>query len=98
MYVAAYENQLEVVMLLIAAGAEVDKASDTGATPLHIATDRGFAGVASALIAAGADVNKARGDGITPLYVAAHENHLEVVKLLIAAGADVNKAGYTSAL
>jgi ankyrin repeat protein len=95
LFLAAQNNRLDVLKLLIAAGADVNVACDDGSTPLHAAAENGHAGVVSALIAtAGVDLNAAlTGDdsaGVTPLYLAARGNRLDVVKLLIAAGADVN--------
>jgi ankyrin repeat protein len=96
---AAQNNRLDVVTLLISAGADVNKARfDDGCTPLHKAAQHGHAGVVSVLIeTAGVDLNAAMtGDdsaGVTPLLLAAQNNRFDVVTLLIAAGADVNKAG-----
>ena len=46
------------------------------ATPLHVASSKGHAAVATALLEAGADVNPAGEDGTpTPLHLAAGEGH-----------------------
>jgi cytohesin len=104
-YIAAHDYQLDVLKLLIAAGADVNKArANYGSTPLHIAAQIGHAGVVSVLIeTASVDLNAAMTDdklaGVTPLFLAAQNNRLDAVTLLIAAGADDNKAsvddGYT---
>jgi ankyrin repeat protein len=98
LFLAAHDNRLDVVKLLIAAGADVNKARAIGWTPLHIAAQIGHAGVVSMLIETpGVDPNAAPADGgdagITPLFIAAQNNRLYVVALLIDAGADVNMAG-----
>ena len=98
--VASEEGSEEAVRALIAAGADVNKASicEMGFTPLHIAAQRGSEPIARALIAAGADVNKAKacdgtpGSGFTPLIITAEFGFEPVARALIAAGADVNKA------
>ena len=82
----------ELVKLLIAAGADVNKADKWGSPPLHSAAEYGHTDCVKLLIAAGADVNKTNEDSETPLYTAAWNGHTECVKLLIDAGADVNKA------
>ena len=50
-------DQVELVELLLAAGAEVNTADGNGETPLHTATWKGYAGIASLLLAAGAEVD-----------------------------------------
>ena len=78
--------------LLIAAGADVNKARTTdGATPLLIAAEDGRTETAQLLIKAGAEVNKAKQYGATPLWIAAQDGHTATAQLLIKAGADVNK-------
>jgi ankyrin repeat protein len=98
LFIVAENIRLDILTLLIAAGADVNKARATGCTPLlYMAAQRGHAGVVSVLIETpGVDLNAALTDGgnagSTPLFIAAQENRLDVVTLLIAAGADVNKA------
>jgi ankyrin repeat protein len=93
-FVAAENNRLDVLKLLIAAGADVNKAcAIDGYTHLLVAAQNGNAGCVPVLLeAAGVDPNVAATDGCTPLYIAAQGNRLDVVTLLIAAGADVDKA------
>jgi ankyrin repeat protein len=52
-------GHLEVVEALLAAQADVNKASNDGETPLHWASYKGHLEVVKALLAAQADVNKA---------------------------------------
>ncbi|MDO5464405.1 MAG: ankyrin repeat domain-containing protein, partial [Akkermansia sp.] len=88
------KGEAELVSLLIAAGANVNKADKYGWTPLCNAAHKGRTECVRLLLAApGIDVNKAEKDGETPLYRAACNGHTECVKLLLAApGIDVNKA------
>ena len=79
--------------LLIAAGADKDKADKNGTTPLFLAAQNGHLNVVQSLIEAGVDVNQANKNGATPLYMAAQEGHTAVVGLLIEAGADALVAG-----
>lgn len=55
LYHAAQKGALEMVELLLEAGAEVDRSSDSGNTPLMAAAARGHAEVVQRLVAAGAD-------------------------------------------
>ena len=78
---------------LIELSADVNKAMDTGETPLVFAAQKGHEAVARLLIEAGADIIKAEdGDGTrrrnTPLHVAAREGHEAVARLLIETDPD----------
>jgi ankyrin repeat protein len=59
-----------------------------GATPLHVAAEKGKVKIVELLLAKGLDPNSRNKCGSTPLHVAA--NKREVAELLIAHGADVN--------
>ena len=83
----------EIVKLLLAKGANVNKASKEGWTPLYEASINGRANVVKVLLAApGIDVNKADKFGKTPLLTASRNGHTVTVSLLLAApGIDVNR-------
>ena len=72
---------------LLEMGADANKATPSGFTPLFIAAQNGHADVARALLAMGADASKARQDGWTPLDIAAANGHTSVV-LVLGGGAD----------
>ena len=90
----AEEGKSELVRLLIAAGADVNKGNDDGSTPLCQAAANNRTECVKLLLAApGIDVNKANKHGWTPLFVASWHNRVGCVKLLLSApGIDVNKA------
>ena len=95
LFIAAQKNRLDMLKLLIAAGANVNKARVNGYTPLHVAAQHGHAGVVSVLLeTADMKINAALTDDryadVAPSFLAANENQLDVLKLLVAAGADVN--------
>jgi len=74
---------------LIEGGADVNKRTLYGTTPLHRAADSGFKDLANLLIDKGADVNAKDNWNWTPLHYAAY-GHKDIAELLIAKGADVN--------
>jgi ankyrin repeat protein len=94
LYGAAKRGHKDIVELLIAKGAEVDKKDYRGYTALFTAAQWGWKDIAELLIAKGANVNTIGGDPRTPLYQAAEGNRIELVKLLIAKGANVNTENY----
>ena len=90
---AAAECQVEIIKLLLEAGADVGQGrSDNGATALMAAAERGHVAAVDALIEAGADANQGKSDnGATALMAAARTGSAPVCASLLAAGADVNQ-------
>ena len=76
--------------MLLAAGAAVDQAANSGATPLYIACRFGHSEVASLLIAHGAAVNQTDSQGHSPLLVACLYGQLACVQLLSSHGVSRN--------
>jgi ankyrin repeat protein len=87
---AAFFTHPDVVMFLIAAGAELNAPSRNRmqVTALHSAIAARDRESTLALIAAGADVNLAQQDAFTPLHEAAQNGDRDIVEALLAAGAD----------
>lgn len=94
------ENQLlEVLDMLLAAGAKVDAPDARGKTPLFLAMHR-HERLAGRLLAAGANPNARTADGTTMLMAAAFLRKPDVVRALLKRGAEVNavrsRDGYTA--
>src|SRR5258706_8049834 len=87
---AAHRDDLEVVDLLIRAGANVNAVTDHRITPLALSCISGRGAVAERLLKGGADPNAALPGGETPLMRAARSNNVATVRVLLAHGADVN--------
>ena len=90
---ASENNYIDIVRLLLEAGANVNHQGRYGWTALIFAVSPGNfnTGIVKLLLAAGANVNlQTVEDGLTALISASYEGHTEIVKLLLAAGADVN--------
>ncbi|CAK9064066.1 unnamed protein product [Durusdinium trenchii] len=86
---AAEHGHLEVVCLLLEAGADKNAAGEFfGGTALRAAATRGHLEVVRLLLRAGADKNAATTDREKALMGAAEHGHLDVVRLLLEAGAD----------
>nr|7B6W_AAA Chain AAA, Alpha-1B adrenergic receptor,alpha1B adrenergic receptor,Alpha-1B adrenergic receptor,alpha1B adrenergic receptor,Alpha-1B adrenergic receptor,alpha1B adrenergic receptor,Alpha-1B adrenergic receptor,alpha1B adrenergic receptor [Homo sapiens] len=87
---AARKGQDDEVRILLANGADVNTADETGFTPLHLAAWEGHLGIVEVLLKNGADVNANDERGHTPLHLAAYTGHLEIVEVLLKNGAGVN--------
>src|ERR1700722_16710676 len=88
---AASNDDLEMVQLLLNAGANVKAETRLGAvTPLFMACKNGNASIVEALLKAGASASAPDAHGTTPLMMAAAAGGAEAVKVLLEHGADAN--------
>ncbi|CAI8017368.1 Protein TANC2 [Geodia barretti] len=90
--VASLRGHVEVVRLLLKAGAAVFIPDKDGLSPLYVASQEGHTEVVDVLVKAGADVNQAttKESCSVPLGAAAGKGHTETVQRLLEAGANVN--------
>jgi ankyrin repeat protein len=87
---AAFRDDLDLVKMLLAAGADVKASTRDGAlTPLFLACTNGNAAIIGTLLQAGADANSVNGNGTTALMTAAASGSADSVKVLLEHGADV---------
>jgi Ankyrin repeats (many copies) len=111
LHVAAAAYRQEMVLKLIATGANVRARNRRGAEPLHYAVDgmpgsrrwnpHAQAATVARLIAAGADPNATDKSGVTPLHRAVRTRCAAAVKALLEGGADPrrkNNSGSTPIL
>lgn len=90
---ASSPNHLAIIDLLIAAHADVNRPSNDGRTPLHIAVfneHNDSIQIITKLLSAGANVNLADNKGSTPLHIAAMYDLTAVASVLLRAGALVD--------
>jgi len=92
---AVQRDAVEIVDLLLAAGADVSASNHYGVTPLTLASLNGGGEVVTQLLAAGADPNARLADGETVLMTAARTGEVDVIAALLGAGGDPN--GYEQA-
>jgi ankyrin repeat protein len=87
---AAQRNNLELVNLLLGAGANAAAATRYRVTPLYLASLNGSAAVMERLLNAGADPNATAHEGQTMLMTAALSGKPDAVRLLLTRGATVD--------
>jgi hypothetical protein len=83
-------RSVEVLDILVNAGADVKMLSSLGKTALHFASSSGFVEVVKRLLDLGLDVDARDSGKMTPLMGAARNGKVETVKLLLESGADAN--------
>jgi cytohesin len=88
MHKAVSNNNLDVVRMLISAGAKIPDTPETD-TALHVAARLGYTDMARVLLDNGVDPNITDERSRTPLHVAVSEGHRDIAQLLLGAGADV---------
>jgi cytohesin len=89
LHMALYMKDETKAKSLIECGADVNKRTPYGTTPLDRAVGAGFKNIVELLIDRGADVNAKDNWDWTPLHSAVY-GHKDIVELLIAKGANVN--------
>ena len=97
LHYAVYDNRIDLVNVLIDAGADLNiKEDEFGRTPLHAAAGFGYTDIVRALIDAGANLNIQDDDGVTALdlaiggFTSSPGPHTDIVNMLKAAGALCN--------
>lgn len=88
---SAYNDDLEMVKILLAAGADPNVTTREGSiTPLFMACTNGDAAMIEALIKAGADAKSVKSNGTTALMTAAASGSVDAVRVLLDHGAEIN--------
>ena len=87
---AVKSNNLEIVNLLIDAGANVNAETRYKITPMSLACTNGNAAIIERLLKAGVDPNSTSEEGQTALMTAALNGKVDAIKMLLTHGAKVN--------
>ncbi|PAA46131.1 hypothetical protein BOX15_Mlig017752g1, partial [Macrostomum lignano] len=90
LWIAAQNGHVKVVDELIRAGADIELADCTDASPLWTAADHGHVSTVLRLLRAGATVDRCDNMGSSPLHAAVSNGHLKVTRLLLKYRAKVD--------
>lgn len=90
LWIAAGSGHLNVVKLLVKAGANVNYCTDTNSTPLRAACFDGRLDIVQYLVNHNADINLPNIYNNTCLMISSYKGHTEVVEYLLQKGANVN--------
>ncbi|KAL4657022.1 ankyrin repeat domain-containing protein 50-like [Arapaima gigas] len=88
---AAWGGHVEMVCMLLDAGAEVDGCDSEGRTALRAAAWGGHEDILLTLLSKGAQVDQPDREGRTPLIAAAYMGHRDAMEILLDAGAEVDR-------
>ena len=87
LYYASFAGLLNVVLMLLERGADVNAQGGDFCNALQAALEGGYEKVVSMLLERGADVNAQGGDFCNALQAALEGGHAKVMEMLIAKGA-----------
>ena len=92
LHAAVEKGHLNIALLLLDRGADVECHGRWLQTPLHVASRQGYADIVQSLIDRGADLEATIAWRETPLYAASNYGNLGAARVLLDHGADVNHA------
>lgn len=84
------QNQYAIVGLLKPTGADIDRADNTGNTPIRYALQINETGLVYTLLRHAGDIDRLDTQGYARIHKAVIAKHHELTRILLAAGADVN--------
>lgn len=84
LHIAAYYAEVDIAILLLWRGQDVDIRDAQGRAPLHMAAEKGHRRMAEILLKNGAQVDIKDRSGLTPLALAAQQGDKEMVKFLVS--------------
>lgn len=87
-------GRLDIVKILVEAGANVSTTDTRGRNPLEKAANEGHLATVQYLVTHGADTEQSGYHGITPLWSAAERGELEIVRYLASVGASLETTGF----
>ena len=90
LHLAVRWNRVDIIGVLLDAGATIDPKDRNGYTPLLVAVERGYQDCAEELVRYGADLSACNNKGTSPLHAAADRGSAGILQTLINREADAN--------
>eukprot|EP01095_Lingulamoeba_sp_RSL-Kostka_P015438 TRINITY_DN70_c5_g1_i1.p1 TRINITY_DN70_c5_g1~~TRINITY_DN70_c5_g1_i1.p1 ORF type:complete len:213 (-),score=44.56 TRINITY_DN70_c5_g1_i1:32-670(-) len=87
---AVFEENLNMVTLLLHRQANVNKTDKNEQSPLHIAVRTEETAIVQCLLNANAHVDAREINGLSPFHISCKRNNTEILQVLLEANADVN--------
>ena len=87
---ASINNRVDMVKMLLGAGAGIDQKASDGSTALYLATQFGYVPIVKILLDKGANPNLSVDSGLSAMAVAVSQGNSDLLKILLAAKADLN--------
>lgn len=89
-HVAAIQNDLQILQVLLTCGCSTDLKDKSGCTALHWGSRLGYHALCGTLLDSGADVNATSLTKSTPLHMAAFWGRQDIINLLVTHGANLH--------
>lgn len=87
---ACLDGYLEIALLLLKKGADIDKKNNQGLTPFHLACQNGHYEIVSALLKHNEEIiYQENDDGLAAIHLASEKGQLKVVRVLLAQDKDI---------
>ena len=90
LHLAVMRNRVDILSVLLDAGATIDPKDSDGYTPLLVAVEKGYQDCADELVRCGADLSACNKKGTSPLHAAADRGSAGILQTLINREADAN--------
>ena len=84
LHITSRYGYVNIISLLLVAGASVNEKDNTGRTPLHYAAQKGYADICQLLINYGANKQSVDNNNWPPLYYALRNGHTDAANILRA--------------
>lgn len=91
LHIAAANNHVSIIGILLKNGASPSARDEHGQTPLHIAAKIGSESASALLASSTSDIDQVDHTGRTALHIAVEKGHESVITVLLRHGADVNR-------